>query len=581
MLEYIPRWTGASNDYNTFDIDGYDIGYILDGYKYHTGLDKIDLIRQGVLQDLGDNLGQLIRRILSKNLQEISHNQDSFIYFDIFNRYLILYKQSTAKMIQIFIIVFILLLNLILIIFDHRYHLQTTRCSNQTCIYMNNKSALHLRIFAMIWFSICHILAICMSLALTNCIGFILMKIRPLSWYGNSSLTIVLYSLPCLIGYLLIYSTGNMIIEKHLKKINFQFERNFSFLFIYIIFMLISIFSKNQMFYFVLIWSTFLCPIYLIENFIECLSHWNKHQNKRSISFYLLVLCGLFPMIHTIEIVYRLIRVFLPFMSRGFSKRSSIRGNFIICNTIAVPTIFVSILFVSILRKTKDYLKVLIMISMSFSIVLIVVLCCRSFTIDYPRIFYAKHSSMTTYVYMKSTNRFYPSSSSFFEQSSTIVVSTFDNLPVSPILDEFSLKTGFKIRNKQCSNPSTCSFDDTFNRTLAIESVRIKSTKYPMNSTVILIKHALSYDVQINSSILTNLIVRNSSVYPRKETIIELETSSLLPKSIIIEIQIRRCEMNDSPFLILFHDYMPHLLLSGRGSCQAINDCAAIVIQSE
>ena len=69
--------------------------------------------------------------------------------------------------------------------------------------------------------------------------------IHPISWFGNSTLSIFLFSLPCFIGFITIgyfwRTFHNFLLRKspviidaqHFDKINFDFEQNFSVLLIY------------------------------------------------------------------------------------------------------------------------------------------------------------------------------------------------------------------------------------------------------------------------------------------------------------------------------------------------------------
>ena len=132
---------------------GYDFGFLLDGYIYHTSLDHPSMIKQGVIQDLGENLGILIRNILLGNVQEIENiiDTDPLIYFDILGRYLIVYKMSTSIIIQQILIILIIVIGIILIIFDHIWHRQRSlTCNDSHCIYFHFKYPFILRIISII-----------------------------------------------------------------------------------------------------------------------------------------------------------------------------------------------------------------------------------------------------------------------------------------------------------------------------------------------------------------------------------------------------------------------------------------------
>ena len=107
-------------------------------------------------------------------------------------------------------------------------------------------------------------------------------------------------------------------------------------------------------------------------------------------------------------------------------------------------------------------------------------------------------------------------------QSSSIAVLTLGGAPLSSVLDEFSVKTGHILQNKECFSQTNCSFDDTFNRTLAIEDIQIESMKNFVNYTVD-VRHVLSYNIAVSSSSSSiGLTVRNQITIARTETIIDI-----------------------------------------------------------
>ncbi|CAF4188481.1 unnamed protein product, partial [Adineta steineri] len=91
------------------------------------------------------------------------------------------------------------------------------------------------------------------------------------------------------------------------------------------------------------------------------------------------------------------------------------------------------------------------------------------------------------------------------------------------------------------------------------------------------IQHVLSYNIQIVSLSNIKLTVQNELDIPRKETIIDINLHSTI--SIFeIGIKIQRCEIHDSPFLLLFTRLMPNIVLMGEGFCHAIDDDTTLII---
>ena len=153
---------------------------------------------------------------------------------------------------------------------------------------------------------------------------------------------------------------------------------------------------------------------------------------------------------------------------------------------------------------------------------------------------------------------------------------TYDGLLLSPLLDRFSTKTGLTLHNKRCLRPTNCRFDDTFNRTIAVQNIQLTSMNNFTNCTI-LIGHVLSYNIHISSFSPVKLNIRNQLVFPRTETIIDVTLNSTLSR-FEIDINIKRCDLNDSPFLLLFIRSIPNLVPIGKGQCQTIDDDATLFI---
>ena len=171
ILGRIPKWSKFISDYDAYSVygylSGYDFGFFLNGYTYHTPLDHPSIIKQGVIQDLGDNLGILIRNILLGHVEEIKNllDADPLIYFDILGRYLIVYKTSTSITIQKILIVLIIIVGIILIISDHIWHRQRLlTCNDSRCIYFYFKSPSTVRINSIILYLISNLISVVVGL---------------------------------------------------------------------------------------------------------------------------------------------------------------------------------------------------------------------------------------------------------------------------------------------------------------------------------------------------------------------------------------------------------------------------------
>jgi hypothetical protein len=374
---------------------------------------------------------------------------------------------------------------------------------------------------------------------------------------------------------------GTTIEERHLTKASFDFEQNLAVLFIYSLLMIVSIYFGERLSYIILVWSIFICPIYLILMIVEFSLRWKQlhwklfQQGYHWLSLPLIV--SLVPLTHTIEIVNRLVRIFIPFMALRFSAGWSRRGNVIICSVIAVPTTIFVLVFIPILQRTKYFGRTLIVLLITFLIIFIIAYNRQPFNSIYPHLFYAKHTSKSIYVVERLSRD--PFIVPLISQSSSITVTTYDGLDLSPVLDDFSAKSGHRLYNQQCLKTTRCTFDDTFNRTIAIQHIKIESTNN-FSDYIISIQHVLSYNIQVSSTPFIKLLVLNRLNIPRTETII-FATFNLSSSSFDIDINIRRCDSIDSPFLLLFTRIMPNMVLVGMGQCQAIDDETTLTIKGQ
>ncbi|XP_010493169.1 PREDICTED: endoplasmic reticulum metallopeptidase 1-like isoform X1 [Camelina sativa] len=93
-------------------LSGLDFAFADNTAVYHTKNDKIELIKPGSLQHLGENMLAFLLRVASssdlpkdKTLQdEEKANPDSAVYFDVLGKYMIVYRQSFATMLYVSVI---------------------------------------------------------------------------------------------------------------------------------------------------------------------------------------------------------------------------------------------------------------------------------------------------------------------------------------------------------------------------------------------------------------------------------------------------------------------------------------------
>ena len=595
------EYTSSVTDYNAFTsngfLSGYDFAYYLDGYNYHTILDKPSIVENGALQHLGENVLSLTHRIFQEN-EQIQQQSDpmfdpeeNLIYFDILGRHLIIYRKSTGNIIQLILIILIVIIGCCVIFIDHRWSTKYSSENDLSSIYFYFKYPLLLRFLFIFLFFLTYLFSFIFGPFFATVIAFIISKFRPLSWYGNSTLAVFLYGLPCLIGVLLCETLWDYLRKfllskypkknpmeidtiKHIDRICFNFERHWSLLLVFVLFMSVSIYFPYRSTYFILLWSIFLCPIYFILILFKFITRWYRIQivslfhEQEWYWLFAPYIISLIPLIHTLEMTSRLLRLAIPMMARminpiGFSH------DIVICLLIVLPAILFFLIFIPNLQRLMNYSRILIILTASFLIVLLIACVRSNFTSEHPKIFYIQHQSET--IYSLTNMEKVPLILSKTSQTSTITLESHDNLILSPTLDRISRKTGFILENRQCSKPTQCSFDDTFNRTNAFQQVELTSMK-TLDHYRFTIQHASSYDIQIESGIFHgHLTVENETIKPRTQTIVNIETYSQgISFSFIVTIS--RCDLADSPFLLTVIDKLPELTPFGRSQCKSIQD---------
>ncbi|CAF1489813.1 unnamed protein product, partial [Adineta steineri] len=123
---------------------------------------------------------------------------------------------------------------------------------------------------------------------------------------------------------------------------------------------------------------------------------------------------------------------------------------------------------------------------------------------------------------------------------------------------ELNKNVGYFNFHYSCS--TDCTFDAQFNRPLTVKHIQIESKEKNCLNYRILILHILSSDIRILSLSNIDLTVQNQFDIPRKETIIGINVYSTISR-FEIDIKIQRCEINDSPLLLLFTRLMTNIVL--------------------
>lgn len=566
LYEDLATWLGFRGDYDSLvingSLNGYEYGFLLDGYLYHLISDQPSIIQSGVLQHLGDHLGSFIRYLLNENSTLIDN--ELIIHFDLFDRYLICYSLSKSNLIQMILIIIIFFVILLRIILDKIFH----------------ENCFRKRLLIILLIVLRNIGSILIGYLLTMIIGSILSVTHPLISYGNTFLAILIYSIPSLIGSIGFHLIGNILLKKLPRKSNLFFEEISSILILNVILMIISICFNTRFVYLIFVWSICICPMYLFVIIIELIIEMKEMKlNVFTVELNLWLIGMIIPVIHTIDLVDRLMRFLIPVLSRRFSFPSwSFRANLIFSHIGCVPMLLFLINSFPIFYKNKSFLRwLLICLTMIYFIVLFIGFHREIYNPNHPNVYYVRHRSKSIYKLEQFSNK--SSIASLKYRSSFIAMNTYDGSALLPILEDFSLKSGHTLSNIKCSMKSNCRFDDSFNRSIAFQTVSIHSIEHFTNYTIS-IEHLPSYHIKVNSIYPMEISVANENVIPRKKTLIHIRINRSID-SFDIDIQIKRCQLNDSPFLVLFHRLMTNMALLGKGQCQSIDDQAILIIDKK
>lgn len=578
---------------------GYDFAFYLDGYHYHTSNDYPSIIKAGALQHLGENTLVLVRRILlgKVDLQqpETIIDEENIIYFDVLGRHLVTYRKTTSVIVQSILIGLIVLIGLVVIILDHIWSRKNPSVDDFNSIYFYFKHPLLVRLCSILIFFVCYIVSMFIGIFFPILIAFIISKFRPMSWYGNATLAFFLYGLICLIGMILCESLWTIVRRccllkyakknpmeikaiHHIDRLCFNFERHWALLLVFVLLMSIDIYFGYRSLYLILVWSIFICPIYSLLILFEFTFRWLKKSSWNLFNeqgwYWLLApyLVSLIPLIHTLEMTSRLTRMTIPMMSR-IVYITFLPQDLIISTLVAIPAMLFFLIFIPNAQRMMNYSRTLIILMISFLIVLIIACFRPPYTSTHPKIISVQHQSTTKY-YLTNPQTF-PMIIPIHSQIATTNVISYDNLLLSPFLDEFTRKSGYELTHRSCRTYK-CVFDDTFNRTIAFKEVELVSIDASKKYRFI-IRHLPSDQITIAPSIFADVILHNTIGKPRTETILDvvpLFNSSFFDFKMTIE----RCDFNDSPFVLILTKTLPSIVLWGMARCQAFADTLRLTV---
>ena len=575
---------------------GYDFAFYLDGYHYHTSNDHPSIVKQGALQHLGENTLVLVRRILLGKIDlqqpETIIDEENIIYFDILGRHLVTYRKTTSVILQSILIGLIIFIGLMVIILDHIWSRKNPSVNDFGSIYFYFKHPLLVRFCSILIFLSCYIASIFVGIFFPILIAFIISKFRPMSWYGNATLAFFLYGLICLIGMILCeslwtlarrwcllkYAKKNPMEIKaidHIDRLCFNFERHCALLLIFVMLMSINIYFGYRSLYLILLWSIFICPIYLLLILFEFTCRWLRKPYWSLFNeqgwYWLLApyLVSLIPLIHTLEMISRLARMTIPMMSR-IVYITRLPQDLVISSVVAIPAVLFFLIFIPNAQRMMNYSRTLIVLTISFLIVLSIACFRPPFTSTHPKIISVQHQSVTNY---QLTNpQTFPMIIPIHSQKALTNVISYDNLLLSPLLDEYSRKSGQTLNHRSCIR-SLCVFDDS---TIPFKQVELTSTD-TLEKYQFIIRHLPSYQITVTPSLSIDIVVHNATLKPRTETIIDVQTNHS-STSFDLKMTIERCDLNDSPFIVSLTKTLPSIAIWGMSRCQAFTDTLRLTL---
>ncbi|KAG5239711.1 endoplasmic reticulum metallopeptidase [Salix suchowensis] len=187
-------------------LSGLDFAFTDNGAVYHTKNDKLDLLKSGSLQHLGENMLAFLLRIASsphlpkgKDMdRELKTGHDTAIFFDILGTYMIVYSQRFASMLHNSVILQSLLIW-------------------AASLFMGGSSA----IISLGLSCLSAILMMLFSISFSAFVAFILPQISPspVPYVANPLLVLGLFAAPALLGALTGQHLGYLILKKYLLNV--------------------------------------------------------------------------------------------------------------------------------------------------------------------------------------------------------------------------------------------------------------------------------------------------------------------------------------------------------------------------
>lgn len=562
----------------------------MDSYTYHTTLDTVSNVAKGVIQDLGDNLLCLTRHFLSGKVDlskpETIIDDDEIVYFDIIGRLLITYKQTTSTIIEIVLISLVTIVGLSMIIIDHIWNGKQKVNKNMSSIYVYFKRPLLLRILLILIFFLCYLLSIIFGCLLTSLFAAFMAKVRSFRWYGSSLVASAMYIVPFLIGALLgellwkevrrrlfsHFPKQNLMdstVIDHIEHFCLNFERHWSILLVFVSLMIIHISCSIPSLYMILLWSIFMCPIYLIFITVDFVLHWTRRKSLNIFNepswFWLFIpyFVSIVPFSHTLELSNRGVRTFIP-MSARLNEDFHISSDLIVAALVVAPIVPLFLIFLPNIQRTMKIPRVLVILSTVFVLTTVAV-CFRSpFSSSHPQIVLLRHKAETDF-----------EASSYdltnVKKSHSLLSLTLKSpFPVKTLIEKYKTENNIERVDENCDSRLECTFGIPVNDS----SMNVDFSFDPKSSLLkIRVKHPLSRFIELTPIYPIDLKFEPGN-HLRSETTIF--SSSMKTR---FRLHVSHCDLNSTSSLRFFTAKDADFAVCGSTACKSLHEVINVSIR--
>jgi hypothetical protein len=287
----------------------------------------------------------------------------------------------------------------------------------------------------------------------------------------------------------------------------------------------------------------------------------------------------------SLELVSRLSRLMIPIMGRiGYTM---IPQDVLVAALVSLIGSISIVTFIPAMHRALNFGKALIIIGIAAFVAFLVACFTTPFSVNAPKRVAVMHRSVKNFQASANTSAIVMSSN-----SSNVSVTFYDMLNMNK---EFVLlrSAGYPVNQVVCGTRG-CNFEDTrpsgINQVSILESHMITDTKY---NVTLLIKHEPSFSIDIQSvaykentfaldlsdSNYENALYaydRVGGLYKYGMWSSETKFSLQVEGNTGVAVNVRRCDLKDSPFLVKLQEVDPYVKGYGYGTCRLITDSVVV-----